>query len=77
MDIWALVQWPAMAATVVAAWLVGSKRKERRKVGFWWYLLSNALWVVWGVHDGAWALIALQAFLAVTNVRGMVKADDA
>jgi hypothetical protein len=35
--------------------------------------VSNLLWIVWGVHDEAWALIALQAGLCAMNVRGIVR----
>jgi hypothetical protein len=69
------VQWPAMLATVFAAWLVGSNREERRNAGFWVFLASNAMWALWGVHDGAWALVALQAALAALNIRGARKTD--
>jgi hypothetical protein len=71
-----LVQWPAMAVTVIAAWLVGSTHKRRREVGFWVFLTSNVLWVVWGWHTNAWALIALQFCLAGLNVRGVLKAEQ-
>ena len=71
------VQWPAMAATLVAAWLVASQSKRRRSLGFWCFLLSNVLWVVWGWHDRAWALIALQAGLFALNVRGAWKNEPA
>jgi hypothetical protein len=67
------VQWPAMVVTVLAAWLVASKREFKRNWGFWCFLASNVLWVVWGVHARAWALIVLQACLAALNVRGTVK----
>jgi CHASE2 domain-containing sensor protein len=70
-----LVQWPAMAASVLAAWLVASNRKPRRNAGFWVFLASNVLWAGWGLHDGAWALIALQAALAGLNIRGVVKTE--
>ena len=53
------MQWPAMVATVLAAWLVGSDSESRRAAGFWVFLTSNVLWVLWGLHDGAMALIAL------------------
>jgi len=66
-----LLQWPAMAVTVAAAWLVGSQRPRRRMLGFWSFLASNVLWTVWGWFDQAWALIALQLFLAAMNVRGL------
>ena len=69
----ALIQWPAMVATVVAAWLVASRGKHRRMVGFWVFILSNVLWVVWGWHDHAHALIALQVALAALNIRGVLK----
>jgi hypothetical protein len=71
----ALIQWPAMVATVVAAWLVASHHERRRMVGFWIFLASNVLWVVWGWHDHAYALIALQVALAALNIRGARKND--
>jgi len=70
-----LLQWPAMAVTLWAGFLVGSKNSGRRVFGFWMFILSNALWVTWGLHDEAWALIALQAGLFAMNVRGIVKND--
>ena len=73
MDAWNLVQWPAMVTTLASTWLVGSSRKSLRMIGFCTFLLSNVLWVVWGWHDGAWALVALQVGLAVLNVRGVTK----
>lgn len=66
-----LLQWPAMMITVVASWLVASRAAKRRWMGFWLYLLSNALWVLWGWHDSAHALMALQVVLAAMNVRGL------
>ena len=68
-----LLQWPAMVVTVAASWLVGSLNEGRRNAGFWIFLLSNALWVAWGIHDGAMALIALQVALAAMNIRGAMK----
>ena len=68
-----LLQWPAMVATVVAAWLVASRSAPKRAIGFWVFLASNALWVAWGFHDHAYALVGLQFFLAALNVRGVYK----
>ena len=73
MDYLDLLQWPAMAVTVVAAWLVASRSATRRAHGFWWFIASNVLWVVWGWHDSAYALIGLQFFLAALNIRGVLK----
>lgn len=76
MDQWLdLMQWPAFAASVIAAWLVGSSSPGRRNVGFWVFLFSNVLWTVWGLHTQAMALVALQACLAAMNIRGLFKTD--
>lgn len=71
-----LIQWPAFAASVAAAWLVASNQQGRRNTGFWVFLVSNVLWVVWGIHTNAFALIALQVCLAALNIRGLFKTDD-
>jgi hypothetical protein len=68
-----LLQWPAMVVTVIAAWMVGSQRKFKRNWGFWLFLLSNVLWIVWGWRDRAYALIVLQLCLALINIRGALK----
>jgi hypothetical protein len=73
MDYLHQLQWPAMMGTVVAAWLVASQAKRRRKIGFWCFLVSNGLWVVWGWHDQAYALIVLQIALAILNIRAAYK----
>lgn len=67
------MQWPAMIVTLVAAWLVASQSKRKRNWGFWCFVLSNVLWVIWGWHDHAYALIALQLGLFALNVRGVRK----
>lgn len=71
------LQWPAMVASVLAAWLVASTHAGRRKLGFWVFLASNVLWTVWGLHEQAWALIALQFALAALNIRGVRKNERA
>lgn len=76
MDQWLdLMQWPAFAASVIAAWRVGSSSPGRRNVGFWVFLFSNVLWTVWGMHTQAMALVALQVCLAAMNIRGLFKTD--
>ena len=70
------IQWPAMVASILAAWLVASKHERKRGWGFWVFLLSNVLWVAWGVHDHAYALIALQIALAAMNIRGVKKTSE-
>jgi hypothetical protein len=70
-----LLQWPAMAVTITAAWLIGARSRRKRTFGFWVFLLSNVLWSVWGWSQGAYALLILQLFLAGTNIRGIFKND--
>lgn len=74
-DLLSLVQWPAFAASLAAAWCVASTSKGRRNAGFWIFLASNVLWIVWGLHTDAWALIALQIGLLALNVRGLFKTE--
>jgi hypothetical protein len=69
------VQWPAMAVTLVAAYLVGSQSERKRSWGFWCFIASNILWMAWGWHAHAYALIALQVGLFITNLRGAKKND--
>jgi hypothetical protein len=71
------VQWPAMMVTLVATWLVASERKRRRSIGFWCFVLSNGLWIAWGWHDRAYALVGLQIGLFALNVRGLKKTAPA
>lgn len=64
-------QWLAMAVTLLASWLVSSKAKHMRNWGFWLFTAGNVLWVFWGWHAGAYALIALQFGLLFLNIRGV------
>ena len=73
MDYLYQLQWPAMIVTIIAAWLIASQSKVKRKIGFWCFLLSNVLWVIWGWHDQAYALVVLQVALAILNIRGAYK----
>ena len=77
MDIIDLIQWPAMAATLFAAWLVGFDSRYDRRLGFWVFVASNILWIIWGWHDRAYALIALQVGLFVLNVQNIRKNQPA
>ena len=76
MDVDALlnaIQWPAMAVTLFAAWLVASRSASRRAAGFWWFIASNVLWISWGWRTRSWALVVLQVGLFALNVRGAAK----
>lgn len=71
------LQWPAMVATLAAAWLVASQSKGKRNWGFWCFILSNLLWLAWGWHASAWAVMVLQVGLFALNVRGVRKNQPA
>lgn len=76
MDFVNLLQWPAMVITLAAAWAVASRSSRRRTLGFWLFIASNVLWIVWGWQEGAWALVALQVGLFALNLRGAHKNDS-
>ena len=69
------LQGPAMAVTLAAAWLVASNSKTKRNWGFWCFIASNVLWMAWGWHASAWALIVLQVGLFFLNLRGAKKTE--
>ncbi len=69
------LQWPAMIVTLTAAWLVASRSRGKRTVGFWCFVASNILWIAWGLHAAAYALIVLQVGLFALNLRGVKKND--
>lgn len=76
-EVLALLQWPAMVLTVVASWLVASTRPGLRNLSFWIFLLSNVLWVTWGAHTSATALVVMQFCLAALNIRAARKTSAA
>ena len=67
------LQWPALLVTIAAAWMVSTDARRKRLQGFYLFLVSNVLWIAWGLHDHAYAVVGLQLFLGVTNVHGIVK----
>ena len=67
------LQWPAMAVTLISTWMVASPSETRRAWGFWGFLLSNFLWVLWAWHIHAYALIFMQIGLFLLNIRGLSK----
>ena len=76
MDYFSLIQWPAMVVNILAVWLLTSQSKGKRHAGFLLSLLSNLLWVVWGWHAEAFAVLGLQVALATLNVLGVRKTES-
>ena len=75
MDYLSLLQWPAMLVNVLSVWLLTFPAKRIRHAGFLLSLLSNILWVAWGWHAQAFAVIGLQFGLTALNIRGARKTD--
>lgn len=75
MDYYSLLQWPAMVVNVLAVWLLTFPSKRTRHAGFLLSLFSNVLWVTWGWHAQAFAVIGLQIALATLNIRGVRTTD--
>ena len=76
MDYFSLLQWPAMVVNILSVWLLTSQSKGKRHAGFWISLLSNFLWVLWGWHAQAFAVLGLQIALATLNIRGVRKTES-
>ncbi|MEQ8660532.1 MAG: hypothetical protein RLW62_06920 [Gammaproteobacteria bacterium] len=65
-----------MVATLAAAWGVGSRRPAVRIAGFVSFVVSNILWIAWGLYQSAHALVLLQFGLFALNVRGIRKNEQ-
>ncbi len=76
-EILAMLEWPAMAISLVAAYLLGSIHATKRIVAFVMLIIGNLMWIGWGWGDEAWALIALNVGLLALNVRGIFKNEEA
>jgi hypothetical protein len=75
MDYFNLLQWPAMVINILSVWLLTYPARRMRQAGFLLSLLSNVLWIVWGWHVQALAVLGLQLALATINIRGVRKTD--
>lgn len=76
-DFLALLEWPAMAISLVAAYLLGSIHPKKRILAFVMLIIGNLMWIGWGWGNDAKALIALNAGLMALNVRGIFKNEEA
>ena len=60
-----------MVINVLSVWMLTSQSKGKRHAGFLLSLLSNLLWVIWGWHVQAFAVLGLQIALATLNIHGV------
>ena len=75
-EFFALLEWPAMAISLAAAWWMGSTKAKKRIVAFVLLIVGNLMWIAWGYGEGAWALIALNVGLLALNVRAIFKNEE-
>lgn len=65
-----LLQWPGMALGLAGGPLVASTLARRRHLGFGLWLGSNACWIAWGTHAGAWGLVGMQVAFCLSSWLG-------
>jgi hypothetical protein len=75
-EFFALLEWPAMAISLAAAWWMGSKKPSKRIIAFVMLIVGNLMWIAWGWGEDARALIALNIGLLALNIRGIIKNED-
>ena len=75
-NFFAMLEWPAMAVSLAAAYWMGSTKAKKRIVAFLMLILGNLMWIAWGWGEQAWALIALNVGLMALNVRAIFKNEE-
>lgn len=75
-NLFAMLEWPAMAVSLAAAYWMGSTKAKKRIVAFLMLILGNLMWIAWGWGEQAWALIALNVGLMALNVRAIFKNEE-
>lgn len=75
MDYMEILQWPAMILTLLGAWMISTDKRSIRHKGFWVFLLSNVLWILWGMHVKAYGVVLMQIGLAIVNYHGLTRTD--
>ncbi|SCY52990.1 hypothetical protein SAMN05216308_11557 [Nitrosospira sp. Nsp13] len=65
-----------MVINILSVWMLTSQSKGKRHAGFLLSLLSNLLWIIWGWHVQAFAVLGLQIALATLNIHGVRKTES-
>lgn len=65
-----------MVINILSVWMLTSQSKGKRHAGFLLSLFSNLLWVIWGWHVQAFAVLGLQIALATLNIHGVRKTES-
>ncbi len=64
-----------MVVTLLAAWLMTYRHATRRLWAFRLFVLSNILWIAWGLVSQAYSLVFLQVGLFLINLKGAEKLE--
>ena len=67
-----LLEWSAAAIALAGAWALGYKAAPVRLLGWSCFLMSNVLFITWGVLIGAVGFTVMQLCFLLTSVRGIV-----
>jgi hypothetical protein len=65
MDLLALLEWPAMAISLAAAWWMGSRKPGKRIVAFCMLIVGKLKWIAWGWGEDARAHSAQCGFAGI------------
>jgi hypothetical protein len=68
------LQWTATALALVGAWLTGDHLPFHRVIGFVLYILSDVLWIIWGVKNKKplpWGFITMYSVFTFLSARGV------
>lgn len=65
-----LIQYAGVALGLAGSLLVPSARRERRRIGFGLWIVSNAFLITWTIHAQAFGLLGMYAFYSATSLAG-------
>lgn len=68
-----LIEWVAAAFGILGAGLLAINQPTISGYGFVAFLLSNALWIGWGLRQRAYGLLTMQAGFTITSVLGIYR----
>lgn len=68
------LQWSATALALAGAWLTGDSFPSHRAVGFVLYIVSDVLWITWGMKTKRpvpWGFILMYTVFTFLSARGL------
>lgn len=65
-----VLQWLGAISSMIGALLVASPYAHIRRKGFFIWLVSNQLLIMWALITHAWGIALMQVFFLATSYRG-------